>query len=175
MSTLPLSLTALLLVTPALQSEQANPEHAWRIRITSPSEPGIPMVVTGRLVDQEGKPLPEVQLFVYHTDAKGLYRLPGQDGHRLKGTMWTNREGKFEFLTIHPGPYPGSKSGEHFHFEITGGGLPDSFAGIEFHGDELVVYSGKKGGSATYYPGIAWKPDPEINGERLDVELKLAR
>jgi protocatechuate 3,4-dioxygenase beta subunit len=175
MPTLPLSLAAVLLLSPAPQNAQVDPEHPWKIHITSPTEPGIPMVVTGRLVDQDGKPLPNVEVFVYHTDANGLYRLPGQEGHRLKGTMWTSREGRFEFRTIHPGPYPGSKSGEHFHLEIKGGGLPDSFGGIEFHGDKVVVYAGKKGGSATYHESTAWKPDPEINGQRLDVELKLTR
>ena len=175
MSSLSFVLAVAALVSPAVQYEPATQDRPWKIRITSPGEPGIPMVVTGRLIDEAGKPLPDVRVFVYHTDANGLYQLPGQDSHRLKGTMWTNREGKFEFRTIHPGPYPGSKTGEHFHFEISGGGLPDSFGGIEFHGDKLVVYAGKKGSSATYHEGNPWKPDPEINGQRLDVELTLAR
>ena len=175
MSTLSLVLAVAAVVSPAVANDQASPERPWKIRITSPGEPGIPMVVAGRLVDQAGKPLPDVRVFVYHTDANGLYQLPGQDSHRHNGTMWTNGEGKFEFRTIHPGPYPGTKSGEHFHFEISGGGLPDSFAGVEFHGDKVVVYSGRKAGSATHYEGNPWKPDPEINGQRLDVELKLTR
>jgi hypothetical protein len=66
-------------------------------------------------------------------------------------------------------------AGRSSHFEIKGGGLPDSFGGIEFHGDKVVVYSGKKGGSSTYHEGTAWTPDPELNGQRLNVELKLVR
>lgn len=152
-------------------------ERPWKIRITDAKEPGTPMIVAGRVVDKGKKPLAGVKVYVYHTDAAGLYHKPGQQGNRLSGTMWTNSEGKFEFRTIRPAPYPGGKNGEHFHFELSGGGLPKSFATIEFFddrpADKLKVSTGKMGGSATYHRGFAWKPDRSIKGQRIDVELRF--
>ncbi|MBV6457856.1 MAG: hypothetical protein HONBIEJF_00976 [Fimbriimonadaceae bacterium] len=165
----------LILIVAVLTVQQA--ERPWKIRITDAREPGIPMIVSGRVVDKSRNPMAGVRVHVYHTDANGLYQKPGKQGHRLSGTMWTNADGKFEFRTIRPVPYPGGKSGEHFHIELSGGGLPNSFATIQFFDDrptdKLHVATGRMGGSATYHKGFAWKPDKSINGQRLDVELRF--
>jgi protocatechuate 3,4-dioxygenase beta subunit len=136
------------------------------------------MILTGRVIDQDGRPLPNVKVHVYHTDAQGRYQLPGKDGFRLTGDVWTNGKGRFEFRTIRPGPYPGATTGEHFHLKLTEGGIPDHFASIEFFDDrevKLPVAVGKQGGSATYYTQFGWKPDPQINGQRVEVDLKVEK
>lgn len=169
----------MIVATVALTACLLQVDKPWKIRITSEDEPGIPMIVAGRVVDSNGTPLPAVKVYVYHTDAKGLYHRAGESGFRLNGTMWTNSEGKFEFRTIRPAPYPGAKSGEHFHFKLSEGGLPASFAFIEFYDDrptnKLVVGTGKEGGSSKYFTGFAWKPDAKIKGQRLEVDLKVDR
>lgn len=150
-----------------------------KIRITTENEPGIPMIVSGRVIDQNKVPLAGVKMYIYHTDAAGLYQKPGQHGNRLHGTLWTDKDGKFEFRTIRPAPYPGSTSGEHFHIGLTGGGLPDSYANIMFREDrpdeKLVIGVGKMNGSSRNYSGFAWKPDPKIKGQRLEIELRMVR
>ena len=165
-------------------------DKSWKIRITAENEPGIPMIVAGKVVDEHGAAIPGVKVYVYHTDADGLYQKKGPDGRslggfRLNGTMWTNAEGKFEFRTIRPAPYPGSKSGEHFHFKLTEGGIPDHFANIEFYDDrprnKLVVSIGKQGESSRYDTSFAWKEDTwkegakETKGQRLEVVFRVIR
>ncbi len=174
------ALIALSVLAPqaAGQSQPPKTEKPWKIRITKQEEPGIPMIVTGRVVDQSSRPLTGVKVYVYHTDATGKYQLPGQQGNRLQGTMWTNKEGRFEFRTIRPGLYPGAREGEHFHFTLTEGGISDHFANVMFRelsATKLVVAIGKQGESAKEFTGFAWKPDREINGQRLDVEFKVMR
>lgn len=158
---------------------QVAGERPSKIRITAENEPGIPMIVTGKVIDQNRMPLSGVKVYIYHTDAEGLYNTAGQAGNRLHGTLWTDKEGKFEFRTIRPAPYPGSRSGEHFHLLLSGGGLSDSFANVAFFDDrqtdKLQISVGREGTSARNYSGSPWKPDAKIKGQRLDLELRIVR
>jgi hypothetical protein len=73
---------------------------SWKTAIASPSEPGERMEISGTIYQVDGKtPASNVILYVYHTDAKGLYS-PAPDatgparrhGH-LRGWMKTNERG----------------------------------------------------------------------------------
>lgn len=93
--------------------------------LAPPDEPGTRLIVSGRVFDETGKRgVPGVKLYAYHTDAKGGYGsiIPGQS--RLKGTVVTNAEGRFEWRTIRPMPYPGGGNPAHIHIEASGGGYP---------------------------------------------------
>ena len=85
----------------------------WRTSIGAKDEPGEPLVVRGVIYQRDGKsPAPGVILYVYQTDATGHYA-PGPDQThgrrhgRLRGWMKTDADGRYEFRTIRPAPYPG--------------------------------------------------------------------
>jgi protocatechuate 3,4-dioxygenase beta subunit len=122
-----------------------NTKDHWSITIASKDEPGEPMVVTGTVYASDGKtPLPGMTVYVYHTDAKGYYHDPksSDKNPRLRGTMTTNSEGKYEYSTIRPASYPDSKIVAHVHYKISGKGYKDQTDELEFEGDQFL--EGKK-------------------------------
>jgi protocatechuate 3,4-dioxygenase beta subunit len=96
-----------------------------RIALAPQGEPGQPLLVEGTVFRPDGKtPAAGVVLYVYHTDAKGLYnRLPGQPP-RLRGWMKTDASGRYRYRTIRPAPYPLRSIAAHVHTQLWGGGAP---------------------------------------------------
>lgn len=90
------------------------------------NEPGTRLIVSGQVWDHTGaRPVAGVKLDAYHTDASGLYNPRGTNGDaRLKGTVVTDAEGRFEWRTIRPMPYPGGGNPAHIHIQASGGGYP---------------------------------------------------
>ena len=93
--------------------------------LTRPGEPGAAMVVTGRIFAADGKtPAAGVVLYVYHTDARGLYsEKDGQGGPpdpRIKGWIKTDADGRYEFRSIRPASYPGTRNPQHIHAKVSG-------------------------------------------------------
>ncbi len=93
----------------------------WQTTIAGPDEPGEPLIISGIIYKQDGKtPAPDVILYVYHTDSKGLYSpAPKQTaakrhGH-LRGWVKTDAQGRYEFKTIRPASYPNSRNPQHIH------------------------------------------------------------
>jgi protocatechuate 3,4-dioxygenase beta subunit len=113
-----------------------------RARIAPATEPGIPLVVRGRAVAEDGKrPLAHAVIFAYHTDRDGHYDRPGAGAHswRLKGWARTDADGTFEFSTIRPGAYPQRHTAEHIHFNIfLSDGRRYWADGLEFDDDPLL-------------------------------------
>jgi protocatechuate 3,4-dioxygenase beta subunit len=100
----------------------------WKTTIVSESEPGEPMIISGTIYAPDGKtPLEGITLFVYQTDATGRYSTTGGDNRntRIHGVMRTNGEGRYEFRTIKPAPYPASRNAAHIHVYVLGPGYPE--------------------------------------------------
>ncbi|HEX8458879.1 MAG TPA: hypothetical protein VF656_16415 [Pyrinomonadaceae bacterium] len=94
----------------------------WETRIAAASEPGEPLEASGHIYRRDGlTPAPGVILYVYHTDARGLYSpAPGATGltrrhGHLRGWMKTNERGEYKFNTIKPASYPNSNIPMHIH------------------------------------------------------------
>ena len=104
------------------RAQQARPASlTTAARIAPPSEPGSPLVIHGRAFAADGRtPLAGAVVFAYHTDREGLYDRPGSPAHswRLRGWAKTDAEGAFEFSTIRPGAYPGTRIAQHVHFTL---------------------------------------------------------
>lgn len=101
---------------------------SWRTSICTDKEPGEPLIVSGTIYAPDGRtPMEGITLFVYQTDATGVYTTSGGDnrGTRLHGAMRTNAEGRYEFRTIKPGSYPGSTNAAHIHAYVSGPGYPE--------------------------------------------------
>jgi protocatechuate 3,4-dioxygenase beta subunit len=111
---------------------------SWKIVIPSKDEPGEPLVVSGTVYKPDGKtPAEDITVYVYHTDAEGYYRkgTTSSSNPRLKGTMITNAEGKYEFRTIKPGSYPQGRAAAHIHYVISGKGHEKQYGELMFEGD----------------------------------------
>ena len=109
--------------------------------ISGDSEPGTPLVVIGRVFAPDGvTPAPNVIVYAYQTDVTGRYHNDRSTGvARLHGWAKTDADGRFEFHTIHPGPYPGHGVPAHIHFHIYGGGYPLQWTrDLMFAGDALL-------------------------------------
>lgn len=89
--------------------------------IANSSEPGEPLEVSGTIFMPDGKtPAPDILLYIYHTDNKGLYsqwdtQTVGKRHGHLRGWMKTDANGKYKFKTIRPASYPNSNNPQHIH------------------------------------------------------------
>lgn len=130
---------------PPTQMTVAGADSSWHAVLISKEEPGEPMVVTGTVYAADGKtPAPGVEVYVYHTDAEGYYRKGNNNSSnpRLKGTMISDAEGKFEYRTIRPAPYPGGGNPAHVHYVISRKGFEKQYEELQFEGDPIL---GRKG------------------------------
>ena len=93
---------------------------------------GEKIVVTGRVVDEDGKPVRNSLLEVWQANAAGRYWHKRDQGHAPLdpnffgfGKMMTDGEGRYRFVTIKPGPYPWKNHDKawrpaHIHFSLFG-------------------------------------------------------
>ena len=98
--------------------------------IVSEKEPGQPLIVSGTIYAPDGrKPLEGITLYVYQTDATGVYSTSGTGGDnrntRIHGVMRTGADGRYEFLTIKPASYPGTRISAHIHAYVSGADYPE--------------------------------------------------
>lgn len=75
---------------------------------------GEPIVVAGAVLDGDGQPIPDALLEVWQANAHGKYAHPDdtQDkpidpGFSGFGRIPTDKDGRFRFTTVKPGPTPG--------------------------------------------------------------------
>jgi len=86
------------------------------------NRPGPKLKVTGTVYQPDGKtPAPNVVLYIYHTNQKGIYEKRGDEtglgrkhGH-IRGWAKTNEEGNYTFYTLRPGIYPNRSEPAHIH------------------------------------------------------------
>jgi len=99
------------------------------------------MVITGRITNGT-KPVKGASVFVYHTDAEGYYadhRFDNGDEARLHGAMRTDAKGRYEYRTIRPRSYAGTKFPAHVHYVIHADGYQDVFTEFNFEDDPSVT------------------------------------
>jgi protocatechuate 3,4-dioxygenase beta subunit len=93
---------------------------------------GERIIVAGRVVDEDGRPVPNVLLEVWQANAAGRYRHT-RDNHPAPldpyfigmGRCETDAEGRYRFVSIKPGAYPWRNHDNawrpaHIHFSIFG-------------------------------------------------------
>jgi protocatechuate 3,4-dioxygenase beta subunit len=126
---------------PPADAEPPAASLSSKARIAPADEPGDPLVISGQVFDAAGlHPVPNVVVDAYHTDIKGLYTPSGAARPpRLRGWARTDAEGRYEFRTIRPAPYPGDGPPAHVHFHVSGPGLPRQEAEeLVFVGDPKI-------------------------------------
>lgn len=97
----------------------------WLDTLPDFTSAGPKLVVEGTVFKQDGKtPAPDVVVYFYHTDQKGVY--PKQDGAKgwaqrhgaIRGWIKTNSKGQYRILTLRPASYPGSRIPAHIHVTV---------------------------------------------------------
>jgi protocatechuate 3,4-dioxygenase beta subunit len=122
-------------------AEKLKPARVSSVeRIAPATERGTPFTVHGVIVDPAGKPASGVEVLAYHTDIGGLYAAEGAtDPWRLKGWAVTDAQGRFEFRTIRPGPYPGNQLPAHVHLIMSTSCCGKQIAEVMFDDDPIAT------------------------------------
>lgn len=125
-------------------SQVAEKNASSKTTIMAKDEPGERLTVSGKVLGKDGKPLTQVSVYVYQTDAKGLYT-PGATNDnrnpRLRGYMRTDEQGRYEFATIKPASYPNSTIPAHIHYVVNAPGYKERIFEIVFEGDKFITDS----------------------------------
>lgn len=125
----------------------APPVMTSSITIPEANEPGERMVISGTIFQADGKtPASGVVLYVYHTDATGYYSKDDDPYNpRLRDWMKTGADGKYEFRTIKPAPYPHRKTPAHIHAQVYSDTIPEyAIDEYWFEGDPFINAEQKK-------------------------------
>ena len=135
---------------------------------------GERMILTGRLLDEEGRPIRRSLVEIWQANASGRYHHAG-DQHDApldpnfvgNGKTMTDDEGRYRFVTIKPGSYPWPNHAnawrpQHIHFSLLGNApIQRLVTQMYFPGDPLLALD-------PIYQSI-----PEAARERLVSRLDL--
>jgi protocatechuate 3,4-dioxygenase beta subunit len=91
-----------------------NPVLEPPYRLCSVDEPGLPLVVEGRVTDSStGEPVPSAVLDLWQASADGFYeqQKPERGPNYLRGKVPVDSDGRFQFRTIVPASYEIPKAG----------------------------------------------------------------
>jgi protocatechuate 3,4-dioxygenase beta subunit len=113
---------------------------------------GERIIVTGRVLDESGRPVPHTLVEIWQANAAGRYiHKVDQHGAPLDpnffggGRCLTDAEGRYRFLTIKPGAYPWGNHfnawrPNHIHFSLFGHHLANRLVTqMYFPGDPLLA------------------------------------
>lgn len=112
---------------------------------------GERIIVAGKVMDEDGRPVPDTVLEIWQCNAAGRYRHEG-DQHDAPldphfsgaGRVCTNAQGEYRFTTIKPGAYPWRNHAnawrpQHIHFGIFGPAFATRLVTqMYFPGDPLI-------------------------------------
>ena len=113
---------------------------------------GERIIVAGRVLDEDGRGVPNAMVEIWQANAAGRYR-HSRDNHPAvldpnflgAGRMLTDAEGNYRFTTIKPGAYPWRNHDNawrpaHIHFSLFGVGLLSRLVTqMYFAGDPLMA------------------------------------
>jgi protocatechuate 3,4-dioxygenase, beta subunit len=138
---------------------------------------GERIIVTGRVVDGDGRPVPRTLIEIWQANAAGRYayrvdqhRAPLDENFTGVGRCLTGSDGRYRFLTIKPGAYPWNNHPNawrpaHIHFSLFGRAFTQRLVTqMYFPGDPLFEQD----------PIFNSVPDPKARGRlvaRFDLGL----
>ena len=117
---------------PQFGSESVDPKDCDLTRQHAGEPLGERIVVSGRVLDENARPLPQTLIEIWQANAAGRY-LHKVDQHDAPldpnftgcGQVLTDSEGRYRFVTIRPGKYPwrnhyNAWRPAHIHFSVFG-------------------------------------------------------
>lgn len=124
--------------------------------------PGETTIVSGRVLDADGKPIANALLDVWQSDAEGFYDLQKVDASLIRDANWmelrgrfrSNENGEYLFRTIKPSYYPIPEDGPvgkmlravgrhpyrpaHIHFQVSADGYVPLTTELYLNGDPYL-------------------------------------
>jgi protocatechuate 3,4-dioxygenase beta subunit len=162
---------------PAFGHERVGPHDADLTRQHDGEPLGQRIVVHGRLLDGDGRPVPDSLIEVWQANAAGRYHHPSDTwpapldpNFTGGGRCVTDAQGRYRFVTIRPGAYPWGNHHNawrpaHIHFSLFGRAFTQRLiTQMYFPGDPLLPHD----------PILASIPDPAAR-ERLVSRFDLER
>lgn len=153
---------------------------------------GERIVVSGRVVDEAGRPVPNTLIEIWQCNAAGRYRhdwdqhdAPLDPNFHGAGRVVTDADGRYSFLTIRPGAYPWGNHANawrppHIHYSLFGPSfLTRLVTQMYFEGDPLLpldpIFNGVPAGGrellVAKYDHNLTRPDFAL-GWRFDFVLR---
>ena len=169
-----LSLGGLLLVSPALAGSAAaladphpqlsptpNNELGPFFKKGAPTaavlaeagDPGVPLKVSGRVLDTRGEPLAGAVVEVWQANHLGLYDL---ETYHYRSRLIAAGDGSYGFQTMMPGHYPG-RVAQHIHYRVSAPGVKTLVTQLYFATDP--AFEGD--------PGKNFAKDPLVESREL--------
>jgi protocatechuate 3,4-dioxygenase, beta subunit len=121
--------------------------------LTTAGPVGERITVSGRLLDTDGRPVRDSLIEIWQANAAGRYRhrrddwdAPLDPNFGGAGRTVTDREGRYEFVTVKPGPYPWHNHRNawrpaHIHFSLLGRSFEQRLVTqMYFPGDPLLAH-----------------------------------
>jgi protocatechuate 3,4-dioxygenase, beta subunit len=140
-------------ITGPLLGEGRVAERDHDLTVQHGGEPlGERIIVTGRVLDAGGRPIPDTLVEIWQANAAGRYRHDG-DRHPAPldpnfsgaGRCLTDGEGRWRFVTVKPGAYPWKNHHNawrpaHIHFSLFGRAFAQRLiTQMYFPGDPLLA------------------------------------
>lgn len=108
---------------------------------------GAMIVIQGRVVDTDGKPVEDATVDLWQANAAGRYSHP-HDSNKAPldanfqgwAIVPSGKDGRFRFKTIYPGSYPASDTWvrpPHIHFKVSKRGYVELVTQMYFPGEKL--------------------------------------
>src|SRR5262245_11735829 len=107
-----------------------KPASPRRASLLEPGLAGTRIVVAGRVVTTECKPVARALIDVWQADARGAY---DNSGFTLRGHQFADEDGRYRLETIVPGVYPGRT--RHIHVKVQAPGQPVLTTQLYFPGE----------------------------------------
>lgn len=150
----PAAVLAAALLTLVHSSSQSKAQH---LVLVSENEPGQHLIIRGIVYAPDGvTPVSGLQLGVHNADSMGYYCMPPSEERdhtlprdncpdappttaRIRGSLTTDAQGRFEIHTVKPGAYPRRNIPAHIHFKAFGAGYPEQWLhDLNFAGDPFL-------------------------------------
>ncbi len=123
-------------------------------------DPGLPLSISGRVVDTRSEPLEGAVMEFWHADPHGVYDL---DGYRYRGRLAAAEKGAYTFETLMPGHYP-DRVCAYIHYRVTAPGHEPLVTQLYFATDP--AFEGD--------PDKNYKKDPILRSRELIRPVTLA-
>jgi protocatechuate 3,4-dioxygenase, beta subunit len=136
---------------PSFDTSWYGGEHADMTRFEGGEAQGQRIILAGRVLDEDGRPVPKTLLEIWQCNSAGRYRherdqhdAPLDPHFRGVGQVVTNDKGEYRVLTIRPGAYPWRNTynawrAAHIHFSIFGPAFATRIVTqMYFPGDPLI-------------------------------------